>query len=749
MRLKYLIIASLLHFILIAFLNANNKDNRPLPYITSKIKIDGFISKDEWKEATQIREFYTYYPTAGALSDEKTVAFFGRDAKNLYVAFICFYDDPSQIRANITPRDAIFKDDYVIFYLDTYNTGEHAYQFGFNPYGIQADGIFTEYVGEDFRPDYQLTSKGRLFSKGYIVEAKIPFNNFNIPNKETMNWKIGILRNTANNKHGSIWPKVSINRNDIIGQFTHFTNISDLEIEKKVELIPEFTGSRIDTYNKNKKGLNEAPILGHLGLNIKYTLSSNLNMELTYKPDFSQVEADPERIEVNRLNSIYYSEKRTFFLEGKEIYKTPIQAIHTRQLAQPFIGLKLNGKVGNYSMSYFGVLDDHLGSNDYLEQHASARGFSQTFQDSLKQTHGGKRSINHLFRIKRNIFKTSNLGIIYTGRNFEDSFNHVYGLDGRLQFSGQNIFTFQGLQTQTRHIFSAQTLKDFGIYSQFLHSSELFNMQLNYSHYGKNFKMENGFFEEERFLKNDLNTAGGDFWIDFRNDKATFQHFRPYVSLRKKYDADYNRIEDYIYSSLFFQTDFNTNFDLGHYYKIFNSQGDDLHLNYYFFSVTNTSIKTLRFYLSTLIGDALSEYVTDHYYVGFTNYTTASITYKPTPSINLYARYIHYRFTGGINGVNGAVTNQIPRFKLKYQFNRNFSMRLISEYSRLMYDNKSYKKDNLNLSLLFSYAPSPGTLLFLGYGNVHDKYGRSDFTKLTEVERGVFFKLSYRFANAF
>ena len=83
------------------------------------------------------------------------------------------------------------------------------------------------------------------------------------------------------------------------------------------------------------KNLKNEPIEYEAGINLKYGLTSNLTFDLAYNPDFSQIEADADKIDVNRRFPLYYDEKRSFFLEGTNIFNTPIEAVYTRKMSQP------------------------------------------------------------------------------------------------------------------------------------------------------------------------------------------------------------------------------------------------------------------------------------------------------------------------------------------------------------------------------------------------------------------------------
>jgi len=118
---------------------------------------------------------YQFNPGDNTAPTKPTEAFIGYDSKFLYLAFYC-YDEPDKVRASVAARDQVFGEDNVRVYLDTFNDQRKAYLLGWNPFGIQQDGIQTEGEGTDFSVDIVMESKGMLTSDGWTVEVAIPFS---------------------------------------------------------------------------------------------------------------------------------------------------------------------------------------------------------------------------------------------------------------------------------------------------------------------------------------------------------------------------------------------------------------------------------------------------------------------------------------------------------------------------------------------------------------------------------------------
>src|SRR5215216_5526589 len=157
--------------------------------------IDGKLDDEVWKTATVLKDFYQVQPGDNLIPQNRTEVRLGYDPRFLYIAFHCF-DDPAKVRANIAKRDNIWDDDYVGILFDTFNDQRRAYEFDFNPLGVQADGIWTEGMGEDFSLDLVMESKGMVTSDGYTIEVAIPFKSLRyVAGKEKL-WGIHFWRRT-------------------------------------------------------------------------------------------------------------------------------------------------------------------------------------------------------------------------------------------------------------------------------------------------------------------------------------------------------------------------------------------------------------------------------------------------------------------------------------------------------------------------------------------------------------------------
>ena len=159
--------------------------------------IDGKLDEEVWKSAAVLKDFYQIQPGDNIAPTQRTEVLMAKDATTLYIAYRCYDSEPNKVRATIPKRDQIFEDDYVGIYLDTFQDQRRAYALFFNPFGVQADGIYTEDRGEDYSFDLVMDSKGEVTAEGYTIEIAIPFKSLRYHSGEGKTWGVQLFRRDA------------------------------------------------------------------------------------------------------------------------------------------------------------------------------------------------------------------------------------------------------------------------------------------------------------------------------------------------------------------------------------------------------------------------------------------------------------------------------------------------------------------------------------------------------------------------
>ncbi len=504
--------------------------------------IDGKLDEGEWTQASVFKDFIQFRPGDNVAASMPTVAYIGYDAKYLYIAFHA-YDDPSKIRATVAKRDSVFGEDNVRVYLDTFNDQRRAYVLGWNPLGIQADGIYTEGQDLDLSVDVVMESKGALTADGYVVEAAIPFKSLRYEAGKGKIWGIHLWRNIDRlNDEMDSWVPMSRDNSSTLNQAGHVTGLEGISTERTLELIPSLTVSETGTRarilsrgqiaEQRRLGLNpldngklvNQPIGLDPGLTMKYSITPTVTLDLALNPDFAQVEADTTVVTANQRFPIFFPEKRPFFLEGADIFTTIISAVNTRTISDPDIAVKLTGKQGRNS---FGLL---LASDNAPGNYSDERRFDPELLP--EQRFIDKNSYVGVLRLKRDIGADSTIGMLATTYNFIDKHNDVAGFDGHFRLNKTTTFTAQVLASlSTRFFFypnedaSAKRTEN-GLVYAFSLSDDGRNWGYEYSGVGRT-----RFFREDVGFNRRFNTNNQSLFVRYQSTekpKAKLINWRAY-----------------------------------------------------------------------------------------------------------------------------------------------------------------------------------------------------------------------------
>ena len=327
------------------------------------IRIDGRLDEADWAEAPVLTGFTQYDPLEGVDASERTDVRLLMTNDAIYFGIHAF-DRSGGVRATLSERDEFgFSDDYVRILLDTFNDQRRAYVFTVNPLGVQADGIWVEGRGGrgdpiDWSPDFLWESDGQVGSDGYTAEIRIPLKSLRFADTEVQDWGLQVIRQIQRTGYNESWAPVSGEQANRLAQAGRIRGLRDLERGMFLEINPVVTGTRQGSWDSDLSRLERAPSTGDFGLNLSYGITSNLTLDGTYNPDFSQVEADAGQIAVNERFALFFPEKRPFFLEGADIFSMPKQLVYTRSIVNPVAAAKLSGKVGGFSLAYLGAVDD-------------------------------------------------------------------------------------------------------------------------------------------------------------------------------------------------------------------------------------------------------------------------------------------------------------------------------------------------------------------------------------------------------
>lgn len=423
--------------------------------------IDGKLDDEMWKSAPVLKDFLQTAPGDNVAPSKLTEVMLGYDETHLYIAFRCF-DEPDKIRATLAARDNVFGEDNVRVWLDTYNDQRRAYVLGWNPLGIQQDGIFTEEQGSDFSVDIVMESKGAIENWGWSVEVKIPFKSLRYSAGKGKMWGFNAARNIDRfNDEFDSWLPDDRNISGFLIKHGKITGLENIKVERTLEIAPSITLSEsgrrkrtifASTVNNLPPGalidpgrfVNEK-LDQDIGVNFKLNITPNVTLDAAYNPDFAEIEADEPVVTANQRFPIFFEEKRPFFLESSEIFQSELQTFYSRTIVDPDLALKLTGKTGKNSFGFLLASDNAPGNYSEEERNDPIFRPSREFLN--------KNAFFGVARVKRDFGRQNNVGFFGTMRVFPRQRNFTGGFDGTFKLN-QNLSTsFQIVATHSRRNF--------------------------------------------------------------------------------------------------------------------------------------------------------------------------------------------------------------------------------------------------------------------------------------------------------
>jgi hypothetical protein len=435
-----------------------------IPRFETPPVIDGKLDDPIWKQAALFGDFLQTSPGENVKPTHPTEFLMGYDSKNLYFAFR-IKQDRNTVRATVARRDNIFNDDYVLVHLDTFNDQRQAYLLFFNPFGIQADGTFTEGRGEDYSLDIVMESKGILTEDGFTIEVALPFKSLRYEAGKNKNWGLHINRRVKyNNNEYNSWMPDPRNVGGWLNKAGRITGLEGIDTTRQLEINPSLTLSQTGrrtrfTFDGDPGGrfVNEG-VKGDFGFTAKFGLNPTTTLDFAYNPDFAQVEADAPVSTANVRFPIFFPEKRPFFLERIDIFQTAMNIVNTRAIVDPDVAAKVTGRRGKNT---FGILyaSDNAPGNYSLDERQGLLECRQRRISSPGLNCGSierfvdKNADIGIIRLKRDIGQQHNLGFFATTYNFPENHNHTGGFDGRWRFNKKVVGEFQVIGTHTRGVF--------------------------------------------------------------------------------------------------------------------------------------------------------------------------------------------------------------------------------------------------------------------------------------------------------
>jgi hypothetical protein len=731
--------------------------NVEIPRIEATVSIDGKLDEPIWRQAAVLDGFHQYQPVDSRPAEERTEVRVWYAPNAIYFGVTAWDRQAGSLRATVADRDNLDTDDRITIYLDTFNDKRRAFFFTVNPIGVQEDGVRSEggfTAGSlqggttDKSPDYLWESKGQVTDSGYVVEIRIPFKSLRYPGDGAQTWGINVARVTQRTGYQDTWTDTRRANASFLLQSGTITGLHNLERGIITEVQP-FVTAQANGVRGTSGDFTREDIKPSAGANLRLGLASNLSLDATYNPDFSQVESDASLVTVNERFALFFPEKRPFFLEGIELFATPNQLVYTRRIVDPIAGGKVTAKFGRYNIATLNAEDEAAGPDAF---------FSVT-------------------RVRRDIGANSTAGITATSRGQAGGYNRVLAGDARIVFGKLYYVAGQLGSSWTRDNSAADARSSPLWEAEFDRTGRSWGFNYKLTGIGEDFEAQSGFVPRNNIVTarafNRLSFYGArgalieqismfagptriwqyhDFVTDALEGSESFDlsvtmrgGWRP--ALHAEHDFNDLRPGDYS----------NYTVDRGAgpvSYRPLGGVSDGFATSVTLTTPTwQTANASLR--LARNRGPIFPEGS-----AGYETRLTGSLSLRPTSSIRIAASQTFSRITRDRDGSEFARTI-IPRLKLEYQPTRSLFFRVIGEYvaerradlrdartgDRLFVDGNlatGSESDRLRVDALASFEPTPGTVAFFGYGASLDDNSAFGFSRMQRSSDGFFLKLAYQ-----
>ncbi|MBA4409364.1 MAG: DUF5916 domain-containing protein [Bacteroidota bacterium] len=521
-------------------LQATGSDILPIARITEAVEFSGNTAPNIWDMASPVN-LQMHVPNFGKSPGEQTEVRIGYDDKYLWVFARLHYTDPTQIVSKSKKRDEESRNsDSFGIILDTYDDNESGLAFFTTPAGQRIDFAISN--DGNFQPSPQGNTslnfswntfwdvKTAPLADGWSVEMRIPFSSLRFQEKDGK-VRMGLIMNRSVSYCNEIdtYPEIDPKHGPFAPLKPSLAQTIEMDGLKPAK--PVYIAPYILTGIEHNQLLNEARTNYSLerkpqltgGLDIKYSLNSNLTLDLTANTDFAQVEADDEYVNITRF-SMFLPEKRMFFQERSSIFGFNMgrfqELFYSRRIGlndgnpvRIYGGARLTGRIGKWDI---GMLD--MQTADY--------------KDTPSENFG-------VLRARRQVFNHNSYigGMATTRIGMNGASSMAYGADGVFRLFGDDYLETRFAQTTNPDgkIKVDAKANSFAYLKWERRNQEGFAYNLTYSYSGMDFNPSAGFMAKLGIAGIDTRAQYG--WLPGEKSKLlSFKLIAGYMNIHRLVD---------------------------------------------------------------------------------------------------------------------------------------------------------------------------------------------------------------------
>jgi hypothetical protein len=423
--------------------------------LTAPLSLDGNLDEAVYNDVTPIDHFIQQEPNEGQPGTEKTQVWLFFDDEHFYVSVRSFDSAPERLVANELRRDNfnIYNNDNISISIDPLYTRRSGVFFQTNALSAQRDQEIQDERSNNNDWNTIWRTRSRILPDGWSMEFAVPFSSLRFRAAGPQVWGFNLRRVIRwKNEHVSIAPIPAAATTRAMYKFDIMATVVGVEtptVRKPVDVKPYAIAASTTNLAATPVFRNDPS--ADAGVDVKYSLTNSLVADFTYRTDFAQVEEDQQQVNLTRF-SLFFPEKRDFFLEGQGLFTfggsqsgggagglTPI-VFYSRRIGLgatgeiPIIGGgRVAGRAGKYSIGLLSIQTEEIDRDP-----------GSGIRDPLVP------STNYsVIRLRRDILRRSNIGIIATRKSPIDGFaNTVLGADANFWFY-QNV-TMTGFYSQSK-----------------------------------------------------------------------------------------------------------------------------------------------------------------------------------------------------------------------------------------------------------------------------------------------------------
>jgi Domain of unknown function (DUF5916) len=713
--------------------------------IATPIRLDGVLDEDGWRAAERVDTWFETNPGDNVAPPVGSVGYVAYDDKYFYAGFLFADPEPGRIRAPYGDRDSTGgATDYGGVILDTRNDGRTGQLFLANARGIQYDAVTDDVTGnEDSSPDFFWDAAARITDEGWSLEIRIPFASLRYPASDPQSWGIMLYRNYPRAfRYQFFSTRLPRGGNCFICRSNTLAGLAGLPRGGGLVVAPYAAGSRTSSPAGDVLGapLENDPLDGEIGLDVKWRPSAGTALDATVNPDFSQIESDVAQIAANERFALDFPEKRPFFLEGIELFSTPQRALYTRTITAPRWGVRGTGKIGQTAYTTL-VVEDEGGGQVIIPGPEGSTFADQDF-----------RSYVGVARLRRD-FGKSFASVLATAREIDGGgHNRVFGPDFQWRPTESDNVTGQLLWSRSETPVRPELAAEWDGRSLSGHAADLFwnrsTRTYDWSVEGKDvaegFRADAGFVPQVGYREA---YAEGGYTL---RPKGPVRRLRLYLIGDRSTDRDGGLLN----------RELSPGFGLDAKWNTF------LRVRWSDARVRNEGVELPRhrlvYTMETSPSRVLNQVSIDGFVGGEPDFTDnrpgrgANVVFKATvrPTDHLELRLDNgRRWLNVADGTAGGrrarlFTAKVDRLRATYTFTSRFFVRAIGQWVETTRDPALYadeverRSGALSASALLAYKLNWQTVLFLGYGDGRELDERET---LQRADRQLFAKISYAF----